>query len=138
MSTTRSLLVAAAAALALSCGGKEADLTINLLRGGHAGGATLYVCGMAVGTPCKRVELFKANDGRDSTDVGVYVHDDTKRLDLQVQLSAPASCGHFTVDFAQDPVIDLAFLPSAMEAFTVSNCQSCLRQVAPCDYPARL
>jgi hypothetical protein len=138
MSTTRSLLALAAAALALSCGGEEADLTINLSRATHEGGAMLYVCGMAVNTPCKPVEAFKADDGRDTADIGVYVHDDSVRLDLQLQLSAPPSCGHFSIDFSKDRVVDVALSPSATDAFTVSNCQSCLRQVAPCDYPARL
>jgi hypothetical protein len=137
MSTTRSLLLVALIALASSCGADDASLVINLDRVEHPGGAILYVCGPFAGK-CKTVPVFDSGDGRKQADVGVYVKDDTQRLELQVQLSAPASCGHFTVDFAMDQEIDIALEYSNNEAFTVGSCGSCQREILPCDWDNRL
>jgi hypothetical protein len=121
-----------------SCGGREADLVVDIHRGGHAGELDLYVCGEGPTSKCKPFTPFAAGSSAALSEVGIFVDDDTTRLDLQLQLQHPTSCARFFVAFAQDKQIQVQLDPSGGAPYTVSDCASCTAVVSPCTYPTRL
>ena len=142
MSITRSLAGATALALvalgALSCDTPDADLILEIHRGSRAGGVDLYVCGEGPTSKCKRFTPFTSDSSATLSEVGIFVDDATTRLDLQLQLSQPAACGHFFVTFAQDKVIQVQLDPAGADPFSVSDCGSCTAIASPCTWPGRL
>ena len=134
----RRTAVALVALVALSCEGPAADLVVDIHRGSHQGGLTLYVCGEGPTSKCKRFTPFTFDTSQTLSEVGIFVDDATTRLNLQLQLSQPAACGHFFVTFAQDKVIQVQLDPSGSAPYSVSDCSSCTAVVSPCTYPTRL
>jgi hypothetical protein len=142
MSTTPDLARGAALALlalvVVSCDGPDADLIVDIHRGSHTGGLELYVCGESPTSKCKRFTPFTSGAEATLSQVGIFVDDATTRLNLQLQLSQPAACGHFFVTFAQDKVIQVQLDPSGAAPYSVSDCASCSVIASPCTYPTRL
>jgi hypothetical protein len=143
MSITRDLSRGVAAAvLALwagSCGAPDADLVVDLQRGGRAGELDLYVCGEAPTSKCKHFTPFAMGSTATSSQIGIFVDDDTQRLELQLQLQQPAACARFLVTFAQDKAIQVQLDASGAAAspYSVSHCGSCSAVMQPCTYPGR-
>jgi hypothetical protein len=136
MSTTRSL---ALLALVLgSCGGRAADLVIDVARGSHPGELQLYVCGEAPTSKCKLFTPFPPGSSKTAVEVGVFVNDDSTRLHLQLQLQHPNVCADFLVDFGMDPLIDVQLDASGAAPFTITGCASCTPALDTCNYDARL
>ena len=126
------------ATTAASCGGREAELVLQIERRSHPGGLELYVCDAAPTTPCKRADVLVSGDQRAAREVGIFINDSpSKRMDLNFQLEGPAACAHFEVDYQMDPEVKVLLAPDGALPITVLDCTSCTVPDLVCTYVGR-
>ncbi len=139
MSTSRSAgWLAAATLLLLGCGGREADFIIELQRGGHQGPLDIYLCDEVPTSRCKHIVPLAAGDGQAAREIGVFINNGTRRLDVNFQLGTPVNmCAHFVVDVGMDAQVKVQLDAQGGVPFTLLDCTSCTVPDLSCTYAGR-
>jgi hypothetical protein len=130
-------MAALGALVGASCGGRDADLLIEIERRDHPGTLAVYICGAELTSPCKRAEVFSSGDGVAALEIGVFVDDDTEEMDLNFQLGSPAACAHFHVNWTMDPEVKIALEPDGASPIHVLDCTTCTTPTLDCNYVGR-